>query len=132
MAKSAIGYFTLDNTIRAVTCQNEGYIDGVGLTLIKKYSKDWEVVEDLVEGGNIDFLSDSEVEYTRNKKVIEVSSESEYLDYAINTGCEYMYLFLEEFGDKRPMWYVARPDTDFVPIVDRMMSEDEGYLTGVS
>jgi hypothetical protein len=131
MTVCAIGYFTEDNTIRSVFCENEGFIDGVGFTLIKKYSGSWEVVETLIEKGNLNYLSEDDVEYLDDHCINEYESEVDYIEHANEYGCEYIYLYAEDEGQP-PMWNVARPDTEFVPIVVLMMSQEEGYLQGVA
>lgn len=131
MTVCAIGYFTEDQTIRSVFCEEEGFIDGVGFALIKKYSDSWETVEVLVEKGNLKYLSENDIEYLDDKRINEYDSEVDYIEHAKDYGCEYIYLYAEDEGQP-PMWNVARPDTEFVPIVAQMMSQDEGYLHGIA
>lgn len=135
MTKAAIGCFTVDNTITAILCEEEGFIDGIGLTLVKHYSSSWEDVEELLAGGHIINLGDTPYNtyYTGNYETFQYDSEKDFIEHATELGCEYIYLFLEELDINQPaMWHVARPGTDFIPIVDRMMDEEENYLQGVA
>lgn len=136
MVLCAIGYFTKDNTIRAVLCENDGYIDGVGFMLIKHYSDSWETVESLVDQGYIVNLNETleDTDFDVDSPIVnEYDTERDYIEHAAEMGCDYIYLFLEELDiGQPPMWNVARSNTDFVPIVDRMMQSEEGYLQGVA
>ena len=118
--RSAIGVVTGDGSIRAVYCHYDGYLDGVGKTLLENY-KDFESIMDLVSFGDMSSLGTSIGEkhdfnrinisaeekertkdwcmfYNRDRGESDVSfgtfqNEEDFFDHYIGCGCEYLYLF---------------------------------------
>ena len=127
--RSAIGVVTGDGSIRAVYCHYDGYLDGVGKTLLENYN-DFESIMDLVGFGDMSSLGTSigekhdfnrinvsaeETErtkgwcmfYNRDRGESDVSfgtfqNEDAFLDHYIGCGCEYLYLFKSEIDEA---WY---------------------------
>ena len=127
--RSAIGVVTGDGSIRAVYCHYDGYLDGVGKTLLENYN-DFDSVMDLVGFGDMSSLGTSigekhdfnrinvsawETErtknwcmfYNRDRGEKDVSfgtfeNEDEFYEHYIGCGCEYLYLFKSEIDEA---WY---------------------------
>ena len=53
--RSAIGFVEYDGSITAVYCHWDGYLEGVGVTLVKHYSDTYKLL-DLLEQGDISSL----------------------------------------------------------------------------
>jgi hypothetical protein len=90
----------LDTTegFMAIYCHWDGYPDGVGATLKSFYST-FDQVKSLIEKGDLSSLCESlesSVFYTSRGEELRVAtfkSESEWLEWGSNCGCEYAYLF---------------------------------------
>jgi hypothetical protein len=93
----------LPECIRAVYCHWDGYPDeegGVGETLKHHYTKLRDIIN-LLDNGNLSVLK-STIELSEFYKdrgedspAQIFKSESDWLEYANNCGCEYSYLFSE-------------------------------------
>jgi hypothetical protein len=86
----------------AIYCHWDGYPEGVGATLKSFYST-FEQAKALVEKGDLSSLGETleSSEFYADKgeelKVETFKSDSDWLEWANNCGCEYAYLFK---GDK--------------------------------
>lgn len=123
--RSAIGYYTEDQKIRAVYCHWDGYPENNGRLLSKFYSDGWSVVENLVENGNMTALNetiDTTDYYTKrglNLEVYTFEDEQEYISHMGNMGCEYLYLYLHDVDHdtESPHWfYTDSTRQNFVPL----------------
>ena len=93
----------LPEGIRAIYCHWDGYPDeegGVGETLKHHYTKLRDIIN-LLDNGDLSVLKSTIEESVFYKERGEdtpaqiFKSESDWLDYANNCGCEYSYLFSE-------------------------------------
>lgn len=88
--------------IKAVYCHWDGYPEGVGATLKSFYSTP-EQANSLIQKGDLTSLGETleSSEFYADKgeelKVEAFASDSEWIEWASNCGCEYAYLFR---GDK--------------------------------
>ena len=119
--RSAIGYMRTDGTVRAVYCHWDGYLSGVGKTLIENY--DLIGVDDLLDLGNISVLADT-VEatkfYERDRgedpvEAREFKSEYEMVDWF--SWSEYFYILNDD------KWYVSEHCAEFLPLDERLTAE---------
>lgn len=55
--RSAIGFLEQDGSVHAVYCHWDGYLEGVGATLVKHYNDTYKVL-DLLEQGDISSLGE--------------------------------------------------------------------------
>ena len=96
--RSAIGMRTYDGKIKAVYCHWDGYLEGVGKTLLNSY-KDPFKVNQLLDKGNVSSLEStikatkfyaSTEDYDDNAPVVFNTAQEmiEYFD-----SCEYFYIF---------------------------------------
>jgi hypothetical protein len=98
--RSAIGVVTWDGKIKAVYCHYDGYIEGVGTTLLTRY-KDIFKVHQLINGGNMSALGDliREVKYYGKDKGQGdnlpklFDTKADMVSYYKDSWCEYFYLF---------------------------------------
>lgn len=119
--RSAIGYMRTDGTVRAVYCHWDGYLSGVGKTLIENY--DLIGIDDLLDLGNISVLADT-VEatkfYERDRgedpvEAREFKSEYEMVDWF--SWSEYFYILNDD------KWYVSEHCAEFLPLDERLTAE---------
>ena len=119
--RSAIGYMRNDGTVRAVYCHWDGYLNGVGKTLIENY--DLIGVDDLLDLGNISVLADT-VEatkfYERDRgedpvEAREFKSEYDMVDWF--SWSEYFYILKDD------KWYVSEHCAEFLPLDERLTDE---------
>jgi hypothetical protein len=119
--RSAIGYMRNDGTVRAVYCHWDGYLSGVGKTLIENY--DLLGVDDLCDLGDISALCET-VESTKflgrdggndNVEAHEFDSEHEMVDWYDDS--EFFYLIKDD------KWYVSEHCAEFLPLDERLTVE---------
>lgn len=108
--RSAIGMRTHDNRIKAVYCHWDGYLEGVGATLLNSY-KDVFKVNQLLDKGNISSL-ESTIKATVFYKDSQPGFDDDYV--IVNTyedlfeyfeDCEYFYVF------ENDQWIVSTGST---------------------
>ena len=119
--RSAIGYMRNDGTVRAVYVHWDGYLNGVGKTLIENY--DLIGVNDLLDLGNISALRET-VDSTKflgrdggndNVEAREFKSEYEMVDWF--SWSEYFYILNDD------KWYVSEHCAEFLPLAERLKAE---------
>ena len=119
--RSAIGYMRTDGTVRAVYCHWDGYLNGVGKTLIENY--DLIGVNDLLDLGYISSLAET-IEgtkfYERDRgedpvEAREFKSEYEMVDWF--SWSEYFYILNDD------KWYVSEHCAEFLPLDERLKAE---------
>lgn len=119
--RSMIGVMEKDGSIKAIYCHFDGYLDGVGQTLLNYYGE--EQARELIERGDISSLGldikDSPA--YPNTQCKEFTDDLDYLDYCWNRNgwIEFAYLLCD--GE----WLVsakhdADRDTAFRPLKDVM------------
>ena len=94
--RSIIGYETNSGLIRAVYCHHDGYLSGVGKTLIENY--DFIKLDNLLDLGDMSCLGDSienSIFYARdrNETIVKArwfDTREQMLDYF--SDCDYAYL----------------------------------------
>ena len=119
--RSAIGYMRNDGTVRAIYCHWDGYLKGVGKTLIENY--DSIGVEDLLDHGNISELAETIKDtrfYDRDRgedpvEAREFKSEYEMVDWF--SWSEYFYILKDD------KWYVSEHCAEFLPLDERLKAE---------
>lgn len=122
--RSAIGMRTYDGKIKAVYCHWDGYLEGVGKTLLNSY-KDVFKVNQLLDKGDISslestikatkFYADSEGLENNEPEVLANTSEMiEYFD-----SCEYFYVFEDDY------WTVSTGG-NFAKLIDIMKETTNG------
>ena len=110
--RSAIGYMTPEGKIRAKYSHYDGYVAGVGQTLINSYQEARKIAQ-MVELGDQSFLADEifpkgehsfntpeegvTVFYGRDRgeegtEAQEFDTVQEFVEYYAGAGCEYFYL----------------------------------------
>jgi hypothetical protein len=111
--RSAIGYKTAEGKIRAKYSHYDGYVAGVGKTLVEHYQQARKIAQ-MVELGDQSFLAEEifptddthsfntpqegvTVFYGRdrgeeNVEAQEFETVQEFVDYYAGAGCEYFYL----------------------------------------
>ena len=109
--RSNIAIETKDGKIKVVYCHSDGYIGGVGKTLVNNY-KNYDDVEQLINGGGISSLGDNLLEtsyYCRDwgrenedKPIIYNNEFCMFWDMTGATMIEYIYLF------KNNDWFVSK------------------------
>lgn len=108
--RSAIGMRTHDNRIKAVYCHWDGYLEGVGATLLASY-KDVFKVNQLLDKGNISSL-ESTIKATEFYNDTQPGFDDDYVIF--NTyedlfeyfeDCEYFYVF------ENDQWIVSTGST---------------------
>lgn len=126
--RSFIGYVDEDGDIHAIYCHFDGYLEGVGFTLVDHYRK-FDKVRKLVSLGAIDSLhpnlsrGEHTVAFDRdlgNESGINIgdllsthlfNTEKKYTEYAYEHNAEYVYLF------KNNKWYYNEwENKEFRPI----------------
>ena len=116
--RSAIGYMRNDGTVRAVYCHWDGYLSGVGKTLIENY--DLLGVDDLCDLGDISALRESidSTEFYRRDRgeddvdAHEFDSEHEMVDWYSDS--EFFYILKDD------KWYVSEHCAEFLPLDERL------------
>lgn len=112
---STHSYICVDcgDKIRGSYCHYDGYLQGVGHTLLHRY-KDFALICELISAGGFRSLQESVdlIEYFDDEPYIEYSSESGLIESAIDYDIDYIYLF------KDNTWFVTSmsEDGDFVPL----------------
>jgi len=110
--RSAIGYKTAEGKVRAKYSHYDGYVAGVGKTLIEHYQAARKIAQ-MVELGDQSFLAEEifpkgehsfnkpeegvTVFYGRdrgesNTEAVEFDTVQEFVEYYTDSGCEYFYL----------------------------------------
>ena len=108
--RSNIAIETKDGQVKAVYCHSDGYLSGVGKTLIQHYTN-YDDVEKLINGGGISSLGDNlnDTSYycrdwgrkDEDKPMIYNNEYCMIFDMSGATMIEYIYLF------KNNDWYVS-------------------------
>lgn len=118
--RSAIGYYTEDQKIRAIYCHWDGYPSYNGRILIDNWSKNWEDVEALVEGGDISSLSETLDKLKRqpNASVSSFDDEETFIATMRMCGCEYFYIFIHdvEYDAEKPHWHYCDRYSELRPL----------------
>lgn len=102
--RSRIGMLNLDGTISSIYCHHDGYLEGVGETLVK-YWNDLNDIIELIANGDISSLGenlDDTKFYNDGSKSIISLSERLYMQED-SDDIEYYYLY------KDNRWYFAQP-----------------------
>ena len=96
--RSLIGiYDKEDGTVTASYCHYDGYLTGVGATLVKSYNNEWDAAN-VACGGYISSL-ESDYESSKQKsansdEAVNYASVSEYIANGFDdVGADYIYLF---------------------------------------
>lgn len=100
--RSAIGMRTYDGNIKAVYCHWDGYLEGVGKTLLESY-KDVFKVNQLLDEGNISNLKSTikatafyaDEEDIENNIPVIFNTVQEMIEYFSNS--EYFYVFEDDY-----------------------------------
>ena len=122
--RSAIGVRTHDGKIKAVYCHWDGYIEGVGATLLNFY-KDVFKVHQLLDKGHISSLESTikatnfyaEGEGLKDNEPVVVPNTDEMVEYF--DGCEYFYVFEDDY------WTVSTGG-NFAKLIDVMKETENG------
>lgn len=106
--RSRISKVDVDGYIRSIYCHFDGYIDGVGKTLIDNYNT-VNSIDKLFELGDLSALDDT-LETTKAyhrdfyedlKKPLLFRNKENLINYFCESDCDYLYLF-----DTDNKWYV--------------------------
>ena len=98
MATRSTIALSVPDGVRAIYCHWDGYPEGVGQTLKDHYNK-LLLISELLDRGDVSSLGDTLVESVfyedrgEDTPAHKFASESEWLDWATNCGCEYAYLY---------------------------------------
>ena len=97
MGTSAMIGIYKENKVTASYCHYDGYVEGVGRTLVKSYNSQYDA-EIVAKGGYLSSLSDDYVESKTNSvnsdAPIEYENVQHFMDQAANdSGAEYLYLW---------------------------------------
>lgn len=108
-----IGIYNEDGTVTASYCHYDGYLEGVGATLLKSYNSQYDASY-VSHGGYVSSLDDdylvSRQMAVHNEPAISYTNVSTYLERgSAYSGAEYLYLW---DGD---CWYFAPTNTG-VPV----------------
>ena len=117
--RSQIGYINSE-TIQSIYCHYDGYVVGVGDTLIRYYSDD-SIMRALIVLGSIrslqrDLANMPEEAFDPKFASRDINTSKdivEFLDYARYNGTEYAYLWTGEYFDA---WQYDYRATEWVPI----------------
>jgi hypothetical protein len=97
--RSAIGFVEFDGSVTAIYCHWDGYLEGVGQTLVKHYNDTYKVL-DLIEMGDassIDATLDASVFYKRDRneknKDRDFPNVAEFIGEMATLGSEFFYLY---------------------------------------
>ena len=96
--RSLIGiYDKEDGTVTASYCHYDGYLDGVGATLVKSYNNMWNAAN-VACGGYISSLgedyTESKLKSVNSDEAVNYASVSEYIANGFDdVGADYLYLF---------------------------------------
>ena len=123
--RSIIGYETNSGLIRAVYVHHDGYLSGVGKTLIENY--DFIKLDNLLDLGDMSCLGDSienSIFYARdrNETIVKArwfNTREQMLDYF--SDCDYAYLRAVD-----DTWLVSERDSkwsSFNPLSDQLKSK---------
>jgi hypothetical protein len=130
--RSAIGIKLADTVILAVYCHWDGYLQGVGQTLVENYNTE-ENILDLLALGDISSLGkvirekspQSTTFYGRDLGEFEATSlifksEADFLEEYYNRGAEYCYLF------QNNQWtFASYDDTEFSDVVSELALDEK-------
>lgn len=101
--RSFIGYVTNDSTVKYCYVHYDGYLDGVGQTLLDKYNT-LAKVKKLIKYGEYQTIIDK-LKFFDDKLPVRVcNSIKDYIEIENNTFIDYLYLF------KDNEWFVLIND----------------------
>ena len=97
--RSSIAIRTTDNQIKSIYCHSDGYPSYMG-DLLNKFYNTTDKIENILSEGDCSFLATS-IEISRfynswrgeTTKAAVWSNKEEWLDWAGNSGLEFVYLF---------------------------------------
>lgn len=93
--RSVIGIFNADETVTSIYCHHDGYPEGVGAELVKKFASE-EAIRALIAGGDASSIV-NEVEYYKGSKAgaaLTHKGVEAFMRSARNCGAEYAYLYV--------------------------------------
>ena len=132
--RSLIGLVLKDNSIKYSYCHNDGYLSGVGKTLLKHY-KDFDKIDELLNYGDMSSLGkdikrpkysrkDNSTSFFDPDGAIVKITDLESYNFGLQSDAEYIYLF------KDNDWYVLTSENrDFISLKEAIKlenSEQEG------
>jgi len=95
--RSYIGYVDKDNKIHFSYCHFDGYLAGVGETLLNYYNSSDRAIK-LVDGGDMSSLDKDGADYYENIKTnLKVVDINEFNEILQDSWCEYCYLYDKEW-----------------------------------
>ena len=120
---SRIGILNDDGTVTSIYCQHDGYLSGVGLTLINCYT-DEDAVNELMGLGDISALDEDTDDCEaygrdRGEEDTEAAENDSIEEYQSQGDASYAYLF------KGGTWYVSISNEDFVFLTSDLIAENE-------
>jgi hypothetical protein len=98
--RSAIGFVEFDGSVTAIYCHWDGYLEGVGQTLVKHYNDTYKVL-DLLDMGDVSVIGatlDTSTFYKRDRKEENTDCKdflnvADFIGEMADYGCEYFYLY---------------------------------------
>lgn len=109
--KAAIGIKNENGTITAIYCKNDGFLEGVGKTLLENYTTP-ELIQTLINGGNLNRLNTtldtSEYLPESYHKSYTAQNISDFERYFHKMLCYYLYIddkWFYHFGEDRVLTY---------------------------
>lgn len=125
--RSYIGIENKDGTIEYVYCHYDGYLSGVGSTLLENYIAEEEVRE-LIGGGDLSQLGGGVKQstyYARDRgedfPSVMPAQEPNRKTFATDAKGEYLYLFSTAFGS----WAVLQPGSHIWVGVRRALKQNK-------
>lgn len=117
--RSLIAIENSNKSINIIYCHWDGYLNGVGKTLLSFYN-DKKKVEKLIKLGNISSLEKtlSNIK-TYNEEGSKVDNEAAYKKYYREQGTDYAYLF------KNNKWYVSSHPSNPFELLESLISESK-------
>ena len=107
--RSMIGvYDKYNGCVTAIYCHCDGYISGVGHTLVQHYVDPLKI-DELIDNGRISSLGETPHRQW-NEEAKEYDSIDEYRTMADKSWCEYVYLYMDDVWQ---VCHIANGETQF-------------------
>lgn len=131
--RSLIGIMNKDGSITNVYCHFDGYLDGVGITLVENYDTEEKIYE-LLERGDMSSLGEKvgtcEFYYQRGEDGVDAKTipadvpniKDVYYESGQNCWADYVYLF--EDGK----WYYSRESVKHTEDGHGVVYDDKGEM----
>lgn len=120
--RSTIAVQHYDGTVSQVYCHFDGYLKGVGLTLLRSYTK-FQEIEDLISGGSFRSLEEdlNDIKYFEDDSDLTPTIFKDLDAYMLERDVqEFNYLFTEHDDNDEnrvDMWLVCHEgQKDFIPL----------------